>query len=207
MYFFLSTDSVNYENKDTILISLSYSILDNKYNIILTKSFILKSDQKESKEVNKIIESFNKIHQSQFEYINQTELYNNLIEDARCCRFLVSHFNEYHTSIVVELFDYEHKFELFKGLINIDILINSMPFTKIRMHSKGNRLKIPSSKEVYHWLFNESLNQTNSFFDIPTLIKCFRELDRRGLIHQTYKSIDYVDDLVKSKLNSYINSD
>ena len=50
-------------------------------------------------------------------------------------------------------------------------------------------------------------NQTNSFFDIPTLIKCFRELDRRGLIHQTYKSIDYVDDLVKSKLNSYINSE
>tara|TARA_R110000851_G_scaffold214241_2_gene366881 strand:- start:2507 stop:3130 length:624 start_codon:yes stop_codon:yes gene_type:complete len=207
MYFFLSTDSVNNVNEDTILISLSYSILDNKYNIILTKSFILKSDQKQSKEVNKIIESFNKIHQSQFEYINQTELYNNLIEDARGCKFLVSHFNDHHTSLVVDLFDYEHKFELFKGLINIDILRNSMPFTRIRMHRKGNRLKIPSPKEVYHWLFNESPNQTNSFFHIPTLIKCFRELDRRGLIHQNYKSIDYVDDLVKSKLNFHISSD
>lgn len=208
MYFIFSTDSVTKDDEyDDIysLVSISYSILDDKYNLILSKSFIVKSEEKLTKEELKIIDSFDTIDESKFEFIHKLELLEILKEDLKLSNYLVSHYNEHHKNVVLNEFG-GWRCSLFENLNEIDILDISMCFTKIKMHNRGNRLRKPSIKEVYNWLFDKTPNLTNSIYELSTLLKCFEELNKRKLIYHNYKSINSIEKQIKNKLSTYIDS-
>mgnify|MGYP005988179597 CR=1 FL=1 len=245
MYLFLSTDhfkesKVRIINKNLIdklsqfgekpseteldkLLTVSYKVLDEKFNVISSKSFIVKSDEKFTKEALDIINTFDEIDESKFEFVFKTDLIKTLKTDIKSSKYLISHYNEFHKDLIInetgkiEDREYEHEYEkeysrvynleydLFEELIEIDILKDSMCFAKKTMHKKGNRLKFPNTSEVYKWLFKNEPKLTNSYLNVNVLIECFKELNNRGLTYQTYPSIDFVDKLIKSKVNTYLD--
>ena len=94
--------------------------------------------------------------------------------------------------------------DFFFNLTDIDILQISRSFAGIKMYKgNGNLLKTPSSIEVYYWLFKKKPKIINSHFTIGNLIECFTELNNRGLIPELHPSIDFTEELIKSKLKSY----
>ena len=245
MYLFLSTDhftesKVRIINKNSIdklsqfgekpsetemdkLLTVSYKVLDNKFNIISSKSFIVKSDDKLTKEALDIIDTFDEIDESKFEFVLKSKLIKTLKNDIKSSKYLISHYNEFHKDLIInetgkiedKVYEQEYEkeysrvynleFDLFEELIEIDILKDSMCFAKTPMHKKGNRLKFPKTTEVYKWLFENEPNLTNSYFNVNAIIECFKELNKRGLTYQTYPSIDFVDRLIKSKIKTYLD--
>ena len=240
MYFFFSTDSftakhnlntsffydsnesvfdgvkmikINPETEFQKLLTISFQLLDEKFEVISRKSYILKLDVKYTKKALRLIDSFDNLKDIETEYVNIDEIKDIIIDNLKKSNHFISYYNEHHLHLLLDSLDSDATDQinvLFKDypskLTNIDVLQVSMPFTEKKMFPTGDRLRKPSLSEVYYWLNNNQINISNSLDSVNTLIKCFKDLNNKGLISELYPNIEYVEELIKSTLKLYIDN-